>query len=48
MNKKIALLVACTVIVSSTFSVSNYNVKAKEKPTQVTSKIKSKNKSKSR
>ncbi|NFS09208.1 hypothetical protein FDE99_15930 [Clostridium botulinum] len=38
MNKKIALLVACTVIVSSTFSVSNYNVKAKEKPTQVTSK----------
>ncbi|MBE1303099.1 hypothetical protein G4W71_03450 [Clostridium botulinum] len=39
MNKKIALLVACTVIVSSTFSVSNYNVKAKEKPTQVTSKI---------
>ncbi|MCC5425079.1 binary toxin-like calcium binding domain-containing protein [Clostridium botulinum] len=38
MNKKIALLVACTAIVSSTFSVSNYNVKAKEKPAQVTSK----------
>ncbi|APQ78432.1 binary toxin-like calcium binding domain-containing protein [Clostridium botulinum] len=32
MKKKIALLVACAVIGSSTLSVNNYSVKAKEKP----------------